>query len=159
MAVGQQTYCKVNYCEGIRLVDISLIELYILVLSSFSNDPELLEKYQQLDTDLVDTVNRNMENIKEWGDSVRYLGINYNGRNIGFCVIDEDRKILVSFGINMKYRKRDILNTWVETLKDYFNGKFNCSLWSKNERAIKFLQKNGMKITKQDELITYLIFE
>lgn len=157
MEAGRQTYYRGSLRKGIEFIKVDIFELRFLVRFGFGGDLDLLSKYQQLDTDFEEMINRNMEHIDQWPDKLEYLRVDYDGKTIGFSVIDIHKAVLFSFGININYRKEDILKEWMIELKKVFNGVFYCCLWSKNKRAVEFLQKNGMKITKQEDFITYLI--
>lgn len=159
MEAGYQTYCRERSCRKMAFVNVDIHELEFLVRFCFGGDPELLSTYQQLDSNFEEMVKRNMNNIKDYPDELEYFRIDYDGRIAGFSVIDFKKAILFSFGLNIKYRKAEILAEWMSILKERFNDIFYCSLWSRNKRAIYFLQKNGMKVIREKDLITYLIFE
>jgi len=55
---------------------------------------------------------------------------------------------MYSFGINIEYRKPDILKKWFIEIQNLL-GSFECILHGKNNRAIKHLIKQGMNIKEQ----------
>ena len=55
------------------------------------------------------------------------------------------RDLLVSFGVNRKYRNKEILIFVFDEIKSKFKGGFESYMWSRNERAIKWLVKSGMQ--------------
>jgi hypothetical protein len=65
---------------------------------------------------------------------------------------------LISFSLNVKYRTRKYLKGVWQNIRKDLHGRFQCFLWSRNIRGCKWLEKNGMKIIAQDNLITHLIF-
>jgi hypothetical protein len=77
---------------------------------------------------------------------------------VGYYVIDMPHKTLVSFGLNIGYRKRKYLKKFWSLIRTDLKGIFQCFLWSRNARACKWLQKNGMKIIAADNLLTHLTF-
>lgn len=86
-------------------------------------------------------------------------GVYEKGVLIGYYVYDSNMKTLVSFGINVAYRTRRLLqNTWTLIRHD-LKGIFQAFLWTRNIRGVKWLQKNGMKIIAQNDLLTQLILE
>lgn len=65
-------------------------------------------------------------------------------------------KTLVSFALNVKYRNRKYLKEFWNKIRSDLKGSFQAFLWSKNIRAAKWLEKMGMKIIAQDNLLTHL---
>ena len=63
---------------------------------------------------------------------------------IGFFVITNET--LISFGLNIKYRKKDELECFFSFIKKMMQIGFRCILWNKNVRAIKWLINMGMVI-------------
>jgi hypothetical protein len=59
---------------------------------------------------------------------------------------------LISFGCRKECRGSWFWNEIVEQL----GGKFLCALWDTNTRAIRWLEKNGMVIIKQENNIVLL---
>jgi len=53
--------------------------------------------------------------------------------------------LLVSFGINKNHRNKETLKKVFEIIKNEFDGYFECYMWKRNERAIKWLKKCGME--------------
>jgi hypothetical protein len=96
-------------------------------------------------------VNGELLNIYQMAENRRlcYYKVIYQKKPIGYFVIFENT--LYSFGINIKYRKKDILLSWWQQLKKTLKKGFNCYLDEQNERAINFLEKNNMKVVEKDE--------
>lgn len=65
-------------------------------------------------------------------------------------------KVLVSFCVKPAYRDSDCLKWFGDVIKVEIGRHFKCYLYNKNTRAIKFLEKIGMKIVKSNNLITLL---
>lgn len=82
----------------------------------------------------------------------KFVNVKANGETVGYFFYRRNNKTLISFGINKKYRKN----------KDFFNiiakelGSFISYVFTRNTRAIKWMEKNGMKIIYQDKLVTTL---
>lgn len=144
----------------VELIEIPFEEIPDLVRLGFGNDPELMSKYQQLDTDFETTVSRNIENIEssaKLGTLIYYLVQNENEK-LGFTVVDVENYLLVSFGINIKFRTKKVVTEWFMRIKMIFEDGFGCVLWNKNKRAIQFLERQGMTIeNKNDELTVLMI--
>lgn len=144
---------QISFCE------IEFKDLKPIVELGFGDDPDLIEKYQQLPTEFEVTVQRNMDNIKEMAEHLPliYYKVFWMDEVIGFTVMEFSNSILYSFGINIRFRKREIVTAWINKVGELFKGSFQCVLWDKNERAINFLTRNGMKIFKKEGEHTFLI--
>lgn len=142
----------------ICFIEIDFDGLKPLVELGFGEDPDLMDKYQQLDTDFVVTVNRNIENIKSAVGlfELRFFKVLYEDVVIGFTVLSFKEKILYSFGINIKYRVGGILASWFEKVNELLGYEFSCILWNKNTRAINHLVRQGMKIIDMNKETTIL---
>lgn len=66
------------------------------------------------------------------------------------------KKTLISFCVKPEYRTKDNLGRFGEFIKAELGRHFICYLYNKNKRAINFLEKIGMKITRSNNLITLL---
>lgn len=67
-------------------------------------------------------------------------------------------KTLVSFAMNIKFRKRKYLHELWDLIRRDLKGKFQAFMWTRNQRGIKWLQKNKMEIVVADNLLTHLIY-
>lgn len=83
-------------------------------------------------------------------------GVYDKDKLIGYYVCDE--KTLVSFALNVEYRKRKYLHAFWDLIRKDLRGMFQAFMWTRNQRGIKWLQKNNMKIVAADNLLTHLIF-
>ena len=54
------------------------------------------------------------------------------------------KKILISFGVNKKFRNKENLKKVFEIIKGKFNSDFETYMWERNERAVNWLRKCGM---------------
>jgi hypothetical protein len=57
--------------------------------------------------------------------------------------------VLISFGINKKYRNQKTLSLLFDNIKTWLNGDFVTFMWQRNNRAVEWLKKCGME---EDEL-------
>lgn len=160
METGELTFYKVSRKKRLKIYEVPFTELDSLVRIGFGDDPDLLEKYQELDTEFDVTVNRNIDRIKEYLtlSTLTLYELRYGGVVIGFMAMDHTESVLFSFGIAREYRKPAILSDWMDDIKKKLENLFVCTLFNKNQRAIKFLITNGMKIIKVTETMTSLIY-
>lgn len=122
---------------------------------SFEGDDDILKFYDP---------NENPKNIKDIVEDIgskilEYEGAIYRGvydgkKLVGYFVYIDN--VLISFALNIKYRVKEWLDFLYESIKKEL-GLFICCLWNTNKRAIKWLQKNNMKINYFDNNITELI--
>lgn len=68
--------------------------------------------------------------------------IEYDSNIIGFVYYFDN--ILVSFGINKKYRNKEVLTDLFENIKEWLGGNFITFMWKRNQRAINWFKKCGM---------------
>jgi len=140
---------------SIKRIQIDKIEE--LVRIAFKNDTDLIEKYHSIDGTFEecvdDTIIRIYASYNE--KHPKYYKILNNKEAIGFFVTfvhkDIPIPVLYSFGINIKYRKAEILNEWWKLILKELDSKFWCAMNKKNERAIKFLRNRTMKVVKETE--------
>jgi len=143
----------------ITLKKISLNELPPLVQYSYLGDEDLFNKYFTGADNYMGCVNAQLMMIYEMGESAKmnYYKVVYQKKAIGYVVSFEN--CLYSFCINVKYRKKDVLLSWWDKLCKLMNKNFVCALYKKNERAINFLERNGMKVIEEDaenEIVTLI---
>lgn len=155
---GQPTYCKVN--SRIDLEEIRFEELEPLVSFGFGDDPDLLDKYQQIKGDFLTMVKRNIKNIEEADVilNLTHYKVYEGDKIVGFTVMDLGKNILFSFGINAQFRTKEVVTAWIEKVKEMLNGLVRCALWNENQRAIDFLLKNGFEVLNKTNALTYLIY-
>lgn len=130
--------------QMIHLIPIERNELRPLVTLAFKDDAELLDIVapKSLETLIED----NLSQFNEYGDEYggKYYEIKWLNISIGFTVTLSwpDPKLL-SFGINIKFRKKSIVLEWLNAVEKQFNSPFSVHLYLRNIRAIKFFQRNG----------------
>lgn len=126
---------------------------------SFVNDPDIFVMYApgirvNNVSDIVEDISKR---ICSDVSTATIKGVYEKNILIGYYVYDYNRKTLVSFGLNVGYRSRKYLKQFWSLIRSDLKGMFQCILWTRNIRGIKWLQKNGMNIVASDNLITQLI--
>jgi len=135
----------------VTIKKISVNELPKLISLVYEGDNDLFKNLPGMRSNYMTKVNGELLNIYQMAENRRlcYYKVIYQKKPIGYFVIFENT--LYSFGINIKYRKKDILLSWWQQLKKTLKKGFNCYLDEQNERAINFLEKNNMKVVEKDE--------
>lgn len=138
------------------LEKITYNELREAILISYNGDSEIFDMYDPLATvksveEIADDI---LRKVNEYGD-VKIMGVYVNGKLVGYLVYRDE--MLISFAISKKYRKSRVLKNFFSLIKKNMPESFTCHLWSKNKRAIKWLEKNGMQKVSDNYLITKLI--
>jgi len=134
----------------VTIKKISVNNLPNLVYLSYLGDEDFLNKYsphiEDGATSLIANVNGELAFIYEMGqkNKLNYYKVVYQKKPIGYFVTIAD-DWLYSFSINKKYRKKDLLINWWRQIEKTLKKEFYCCLSEKNEKAIGFLIKNGMK--------------
>lgn len=127
---------------------IDLSKLAKFVVAAFDGDEDIIDMFDKDENvkDTDDVISSVIHKIKsQYSDSSVFGLYDDNDKNpIGFFVVDEDEKILISFGLNIGHRKD--ASCLFEEIKKVLGDEFNCMLYSYNKRAIKWLEKMGMKV-------------
>jgi len=134
----------------ITIKKISKSELPKLVAISYERDEELFEKYHIGKMNFPQSVLSTLDLIDEASQQFKlsYYKVIYQKQPIGYFVTFGD--YLYSFGISMKFRKKDILVGWFLGVKKVLGKQFKALLYENNTRAISHLEKQGMKIVDID---------
>jgi len=128
----------------IKLVKITIFELPELVGIAYIGDDDLLLHYWGDDFNLEEAVNETMFMVKTVNKEVEVecYSVVLDGEEVGYvCKIPNN---LYSFGININYRKKDILIEFWDRVKELMEDSFICMLYPQNTRAISFLKKQGL---------------
>ena len=139
----------------ITIKKISKAEIPSLIATAYQGDSELLEKYHSGnmhgDVNFPIAVLSTLDTIDDVSKEYKlsYYKVIYQKKPIGYFVTFDN--FLHSFGINIKYRNREVLTGWFESVKKVLGKNFMCMLYDINTRAINHLQKQGMKIVHRDE--------
>lgn len=136
-----------------RKKEVNITEIHGYIKAAFSGDHEIVQYYDK--TQKVKSCEEATENVftkidKNYPDA-KLIGIAENEEPIGYFAYNND--LLISFGINMKYRERDSLVTFWELIKSEMPKVFQCVLYSHNSRAINYLEKSGMDIVLENVTI------
>ena len=130
----------------VNLLKISKFDLPEAIKIAYEGDDELLEKYHVDKYDLMGAVASTLRMIYkmvEWENmEMDYYKVMQDETPIGYiCTYPNN---LYSFGINKKYRSKEILKEWWSRVKEVMGEKFITMLYPNNTRAINFLKKQGM---------------
>lgn len=134
----------------VRVKKISQNELPKLIEISYQNDQELFDKFHLQPMPFTACVQTTFLMITDMAAHSKcdFYKVIYQKEPIGFIVTRGD--ILYSFGISMKFRKKNILIDWWQVIKQLLGKRFMCILYKNNTRAISFLEKQGMIIADED---------
>lgn len=130
----------------ITIKKISLIEVKELVELSYEGDRDVWGKFHiaKFDFKTAVTVTMMMIDLDSKKMKFHHYKVMWNKKPIGYFTTGE--KYLYSFAINIKFRKPEILSAWWKLVKKELGKHFECRLYVNNIRAIKFLEKCGMRI-------------
>lgn len=139
--------------------EISVNDLYEAIYVAFEKDSDLIEKYHVLNASVSDCVAHTLKRIIEVSKVYQltcYEVLKNGGVAIGFFVTGIG--FLYSFGLNIQYRTKEILPQFWEIILSKLPESFFCVMNLKNKRAIKFLERNEMKIISTINSETTLIY-
>jgi hypothetical protein len=136
------------------VVDIENLRPYIG--AAFINDDEIVlyyDKSQKVKT-IEQAINNTFNKINIGYPISDGYGVELDGEKIGYFVKFDN--LLVSFGINVNYRKKEYLSKFFDLIRMQFTGNFECLLYSYNSRAIGFIEKcGGRKIFENVSLFQF----
>jgi len=135
----------------ITIKKISKSELPKLVAISYEKDEELFDKYHIGKMNFPQAVLSTLDLIDDASQQLKlsYYKVVYQKQPIGYFVTFDG--YLYSFGISMKFRKKDILVGWFVAVKKVLGLNFRAMLYENNTRAISHLEKQGMKVIDIDQ--------
>lgn len=120
-----------EYFEGDNLIDY-----YDPTSKAKTHDEAVMDIYQKL---VEHSKERKCEFVRD---------------EIGYIFYSED--LLISFCVKKACRDKSNLAYFGNLIKDRLGQHFDCFLFTKNKRAIRFLERIGMKVEEKNHLITLL---
>lgn len=129
-----------------EIKDINIGELKEYIECAFEGDFDLINFFDKGEPvkNIADCAESVFQKIKILYPDSLLRALFINNTPIGYFAFCEE--LLVSFGINIEYRKSNVLDDLWSKIKDEIGENFKCVLYSHNKRAIGYLQKCGMKI-------------
>lgn len=124
---------------------------YDAIFAAFDGDDEI-EKYCDPDNlnktpiGVIDNTYEKLVEYQQYIDGV-FKVIEIEGDIAGFVYYADN--VLISFGVNKKYRNQETLSSIFEDIKTWLGGDFITLMWERNKRAIDWLKRCGME---QEEL-------
>lgn len=141
----------------VKKISISVIGQYVAI--AFKDDKELSLFYHDMkdptiEKCVVDAVIRIFQLSEQ--RELSYYKVMNNKVPIGFFVLGSN--FLQGFGIDIKFRNKEILTQWFNIVKKLMHNSFFTVLDSKNTRAINFLKRQGMKAENDENNLVTLIY-
>lgn len=141
----------------VKVSKVSKNEIKRLVEIAFNGDSDLVEKYHIINKGFSEAVDSTVGRIIDTSRiyDYKFFKVLHEKKPVGFFVVGN--QVLYSFGINIKYRTKNILANWWELVKKELGSQFMSMLYSKNERAVNYLKNRGMVVSDDDGIITTLV--
>lgn len=95
-----------------------------------------------------------MEIYKKLVEHSKERKCNFIRDDIGYIFHSGD--LLISFCVKKGFRDKENLAYFGNLIKTKLGEHFDCFLFNKNKRAIRFLERIGMKVEEKNHLITLL---
>jgi hypothetical protein len=129
----------------VKMVPILKKDLRPLIYKAFKDDWDLIHNYHLVNGSLEDCINSTMTEIGrvDAKEALQYYAVRWNNDPIGFTVVGD--RFLLSFGLSIFYRTKEIIGQWWELVCSCLKDGFVTWIFKKNTRAINFLVKNGME--------------
>ena len=145
----------------VKLIPADHSQLFHLVYFAFDGDSDLIDKYQaekrthaQLVNYVHSEITSTMLNPVFKGDVHLYAIVIDEETAVGYCalIINEGKPhMLFSYGINIAYRKKEILTGWLKAVGEILGDTYYTCNWNENTRSIAFLEKNNFAILRNPE--------
>lgn len=126
---------------------------YNNIYEFFKDDNNLLEFYDPM-SKAKNNEDASMEIYHKLVEHAREKECHFVRNELGY--IFYSGKLLISFCVKPELRTKENLIKFGELIKFTIGKHFECFLYNKNTRGIRFLEKVGMKIKKSNNLITLL---
>jgi len=136
----------------ITVKKISINGLPELIKTSYEGDKEILESQHVAQFDNTkDAADSTYGMIKDMAKEKKLIcyKVVYQKKSIGYFITFD--KFLYSFGINPKFRRKEVLIGWWNQVVKSLEKNFMCILYPHQVRAIQFLKKNGMIVLEVDK--------
>lgn len=129
-------------------------QLYNAIMHTFYGDQDLVDKYHIVNGNFENCLNDTFNKIQQTGLKfpMNHYYVMIEKLPVGFISVNFEHNLLYSFGINKAYRNKDFLIEWFSEVKRFLGGHFFTCIAKKNTRAILFLIKNGMKVSREIEV-------
>lgn len=135
--------------------DITYDQLKTAIEISFRDDKKIFDFYDpNIKVSSVEDIVKNISEKVATHQGLNIKGIYHKNELIGYIVYN--KVALISFSLSVKFRIRKFLREFYSIIKKELGGKFVCYLFTRNQRAIKWLSKMGMVINYSDYNITQL---
>ena len=142
----------------VELKEISIDATEWFIYIAFAEDKDLLVKYHTREKTLDELISNLIGDIEVVCDvmGMKCYAVVFDGEPIGFSVFND--VLLFSFGIEIHFRRKDILIEWFGELKKKMSSGFATCLYNENERAISFFKKNGMHVKVENDEFNLLVY-
>jgi N-acetylglutamate synthase-like GNAT family acetyltransferase len=131
--------------------EVNTLKLEEYIRGAWEGDSELEKFYDRslqmrnLEGMVRDT-SRKIRDMMELDEKLSLIGIEFENKSVGFIVLSEKLSMLYSFGVNVEYRKKDILISIFNYIKAKLKYEFYSVMYVYNTRAIKWLQNCGFEV-------------
>lgn len=134
--------------RSVILKEITYSQFKQAIRTSFENDGDIKSLYDpsvciKCIDDIVEDIYEKVVGYKLYKGEISIKGAYENGDLVGYVVKFND--LLVSFALSISYRTKEKTKEFFELIKKDFNCPFYCYLWEVNKRAVRFLERNGLK--------------
>lgn len=125
---------------------ITYEQLVPAIKTVFAEDKAVYDLYDpNVEVKNIDDIVANiLQKTTEYKAPVIYKEVYLGNELAGYFFYREG--MLISFGLNVKFRTRHYKKDFFRTIKKEIGSHFFCVLWTKNSRAIRYLLKMGMQI-------------
>lgn len=147
--------------KKVKLERISSEELRMAIRKSYEDDAEMRSIHILNGASLDEMVDYTWhQNVDDLGKAaLKFYKVVADGIMIGHTtLLLEPEKILFTFGINIHYRKKEILLSWLKAVDRHLGHKYILTIREGNERALRFFERNGFGSQYQPDQKQYVLW-
>lgn len=136
----------------IRLVRVTKEELRDCIQIAYSGDEQMKKIHILEDPTLEEMTDytwiQSVTDMEAYGTKL-YRVVLPDGTSIGYTtMVLHPVKMLFTFGINIEYRKPEIMDGWMKALEQHLGYQFSLTLRTSNQRAVKFFVKRKFEVAE-----------
>lgn len=123
-------------------------------IKEYFNSDECLLEYYDPTSSVTSKEDAIIEIYQKLVDHARDKKCEFVRDDIGYIFFSKG--LLISFCVKKECRDKSNLAYFGNLIKSKLGEHFNCFLFNKNQKSIRFLERIGMKSIKTDNLVTLL---
>lgn len=146
----------------IRLKRVDKLGLWTGIWIAYEGDEEMREIHILEDPTLREMTDYTFKQSTQDSDkagTLFYQVVMPDGTVIGYTtLVLEPARILFTFGLNINYRKKEILQGWMKAIERHLGYSYMLTLRLSNTRAVNFFRKYGFNVKEDQPNKQYILW-